>query len=41
MIPVWLPRIPYYKLRNLYELDAKGIWNDRLVDDVGNPLLSK
>ena len=41
MLPEWSPRIPKHKIRKLYELDAKGICDDELVDDVGFTLLSR
>jgi hypothetical protein len=41
VIPNWSPRIPKFKIRRLYELDAKGIYDDELIDDVGYTLLSR
>jgi hypothetical protein len=41
MLPKWSPRIPKHKIRKLYELDAKGICDDELVDDVGFTLLAR
>jgi hypothetical protein len=34
----WGPRVPRHKLRRLYELDAQGIVDEALVDDVGTTL---
>jgi hypothetical protein len=34
----WGPRVPKHKLRRLYELDAQGIVDEELVDDVGTTL---
>jgi hypothetical protein len=31
----WSPRLPKHKLRRLYELDALGIADDELLDEVG------
>ena len=34
----WSPRVPKWKLRRLYESTCTGIWDDRLIDDVGMTL---
>ncbi len=34
----WGPRVPKHKLRRLYELDAQGIDDEALTDDVGTTL---
>ncbi len=31
----WSPRVPKWKLRRLYQLEAQGIYDDELLDDVG------
>jgi ssDNA-binding Zn-finger/Zn-ribbon topoisomerase 1 len=35
----WSPRVPKWKVRRLYELDAQGILDEKLLDDVGFTLL--
>jgi transcriptional regulator NrdR family protein len=35
----WSPRVPKWKIRRLYELDAQGIVDEALLDDVGITLL--
>lgn len=35
----WSPRVPKCKIRQLYELDAQGILDEELLDDVGFTLL--
>jgi predicted RNA-binding Zn-ribbon protein involved in translation (DUF1610 family) len=35
----WAPRLAKHKLRRLYELDAQGILDSELIDDVGITLL--
>jgi hypothetical protein len=35
----WSPRVPQWKIRRLYELDAQGILDEELLDDVGITLL--
>jgi transcriptional regulator NrdR family protein len=35
----WPPRVPKWKIRRLYELDAQGILDEELLDDVGFTLL--
>jgi len=35
----WAPRIKPHKIRRLYELDAKGILDEDLIDEVGYGLL--
>lgn len=40
-LPEWSPRIPKHKVRRLYQLDAQGIQDYRLVDEVGDTLLSR
>ena len=34
-LPRWAPRVPQDKVRRLYETDARGIYDDELIDDVG------
>ena len=40
-MPDWAPRISQEKIRKLYELDAKGIADDDLIDEVGFNLLAR
>jgi endogenous inhibitor of DNA gyrase (YacG/DUF329 family) len=35
----WSPRVPKWKIRRLYKLDAQGIIDEELLDDVGFTLL--
>jgi len=35
----WSPRVPKWKLRRLYQLEAQGIYDDDLIDDVGWTLM--
>ena len=37
----WEPRVPKRKIRLLYETDAKGIYDEELIDDVGFALLAR
>jgi hypothetical protein len=37
--PRWSPRVPKWKIRRLYESDAKGILDEDLLEDVGWSLL--
>jgi ribosomal protein L37AE/L43A len=41
IIPSWAPRVPQQKIRQLYLNDAKGIYDDELIDDVGYALLAR
>ncbi len=34
-LPTWAPRVPQRLIRRLYELDAQGIYDDDLLDEVG------
>lgn len=40
-LPAWAPRVRPEKVRRLYELDAQGIVDDELIDDVGYGLLAR
>jgi len=40
-LPQWAPRIKKEKIRRLYELDAKGIYDSELLDEVGYGLLAR
>jgi hypothetical protein len=40
-LPVWAPRIKPEKIRRLYHLDAQGIYDDELIEDVGYSLLAR
>ena len=33
--PRWAPKVPQQKIRRLYDLDARGIVDETLIDDVG------
>lgn len=33
--PRWAPKVPPHKIRRLYELDAQGLTDETLIDDVG------
>jgi len=35
ILPEWAPRVKPGKVKQLYELDAKGIYDEELIDDVG------
>jgi DNA-directed RNA polymerase subunit RPC12/RpoP len=35
----WSPRVPKWKIRRLYKLDAQGVLDEELLDDVGFTLL--
>ena len=39
--PVWAPRVRQHKIRQLYEDDAKGIYDEELINDVGYALLAR
>ncbi len=39
--PRWAPRVPQAKIRQLYELDARGIVDEDLLADVGYRLYSR
>ena len=34
-LPEWAPRVPQSLIRRLYETDARGIYDDELIDEVG------
>jgi hypothetical protein len=40
-LPSWAPRVPQRKIRQLYETDARGIYDLDLIDDVGYGLLAR
>lgn len=40
-LPVWAGRVPQWKVRKLYETDAKGIYDEELIDEVGYALLAR
>jgi len=40
-VPRWPRRVPRALIRRLYETDAKGIRDERLIDDVGYALLDR
>jgi len=39
--PIWAKKVPPEKIKKVYEQDAKGIYDDELVDDVGISLLAR
>jgi ribosomal protein L37AE/L43A len=41
VLPQWAPRVPKSKIKRLYDLDAKGIYDWALIDDVGYSLRSR
>jgi len=41
ILPQWAPRISQTKIRRLYELDALGIHDEELIDDVGYTLRAR
>ena len=40
-IPVWAPRVTQREIRCLYETDAKGIYDEDLINEVGYGLLAR
>ena len=34
--PRWAPKVPQHRIRRLYELDAQGLTDETLTDDVGS-----
>lgn len=40
-IPTWAPRVPQARIQRLYELDARGIYDEELLDEVGYGLLAR
>jgi hypothetical protein len=40
-IPAWAERVAQWKIRRLYENDAKGIYDEELIDDVGYALFAR
>ncbi len=40
-LPQWAPRVKKEKIKRLYELDAKGIYDSELLDEVGYGLLAR
>lgn len=41
VLPKWAPRVAPWKIRRLYETDAKGIYDDELIKEVGYALLAR
>ena len=37
--PVWAPRVPRFKIAQLYHTDARGLQDEDLADEVGVALL--
>ncbi|MEE4193899.1 MAG: hypothetical protein V2J07_01750 [Anaerolineae bacterium] len=40
-LPQWAPRVKKEKIKRLYELDAQGIYDSELLDEVGYGLLAR
>jgi len=40
-IPKWAPRVSRQEIRRLYETDARGIYDEDLIDEVGYGLLAR
>lgn len=40
-VPVWAPRVSKRQIRQLYETDARGIYDRALIDEVGYALLAR
>jgi hypothetical protein len=41
ILPEWAPRVPQAKIRQLYQNDAAGIYDDELINEVGYGLLAR
>jgi hypothetical protein len=41
ILPQWAPRVPQHKIRQLYELDAQGIYDEELIQEVGYALRAR
>jgi hypothetical protein len=41
ILPEWSPRLPMSKIQRLYDLDALGIYDEELIDEIGYALLSR
>ena len=41
ILPKWAPRVKKHKIQRLYELDARGIYDEDLILEVGYGLLSR
>jgi hypothetical protein len=41
ILPQWAPRVSQSQIRRLYENDARGIYDDELIDDVGYTLRAR
>jgi ribosomal protein L37AE/L43A len=41
IVPQWAPRVPQAQVRRLYENDARGIYDDELIDEVGYTLRAR
>lgn len=40
-IPTWAPRVKQREIQRLYETDARGIYDEALIDEVGYGLLAR
>ncbi|MGC9359909.1 MAG: hypothetical protein ACP5G7_05950 [Anaerolineae bacterium] len=41
VLPQWAPRVPQRKIRQLYQTDAMGIYDEELIEEVGYGLLAR
>ncbi|HEY3341750.1 MAG TPA: hypothetical protein VGK81_07020, partial [Anaerolineae bacterium] len=41
ILPHWAPRVKQNLIRRLYETDARGIYDEELIDEVGYALLAR
>jgi hypothetical protein len=41
VLPEWSPRLPMSKIHRLYNLDAQGIYDEELIDDIGYALMAR
>ena len=41
VLPTWAPRVTQREIRRLYETDAKGIYDEDLINEVGYALLAR
>ena len=41
ILPKWAQRVAKSKIKQLYELDAKGIYDENLLDEVGYGLYAR
>jgi hypothetical protein len=41
LLPTWAPRLSQAKIRRFYENDARGLYDEELIDEVGFALLAR